>query len=175
MRYLFKLFKQGAALFIIGPLVGWYTFLSKHWFLNSSIGLVSTVGLLALSTLSLNPILAFGIAYVASAAGIGLIQQVFAFLNNSSLGQCEMMCAPIVPEISYSMMKGMLAANEMAVKAECEYQNKPAHNGTIDDAFYGKNSLAFLLYTGGHSRCAQKGCVPVTWIQKEEQSRSFSI
>lgn len=172
MTYIYKALKKGCGLLIVGPFVGLFTFLTKHWLLNSASGLA----LLAGSIFSNVPLLlAFSTGYAISASLIGLAQQAYAFAYNYRLGQCEMMVAPLVPEISYAAFRGILAANYVAVSAESEYQNKDSENTTQSGMFYGENTRAALLYSAGHIRCAQRTCAPSTWIVKEEQSRSFRI
>lgn len=172
MKFIKKHAKKACGLLIVGPFVGIYTLLSKHWLLNSVVGLTLLAGG-AFPNLPL--LLTFYAGYAMSASLISLAQQAYAFAINVSLGQCETMSAPIVPEISYAALRGIGAANYVAAKAESEYQNKDISDVGLSDIFYGEKTVALLFYSAGHFRCAERGCIPVTWLSKEADSRSFKI
>lgn len=168
MQYIRKQLTKGLGLLLIAPLAGIYTLLSKHWILNSILGLA----LASTFIVPLNPILVFATGYILSAAVVSIAQQIFAFAFNFSINQCEMMAAPVVPEISYAAYKGLKMANKIAAVAESNYQNKPTEDITEDHMFYGRKSANILFYSAGHFRCAAKGCGFGTWEGKEQAARN---
>ncbi|KTD18816.1 Uncharacterised protein [Legionella lansingensis] len=161
-----KTLRKYFALLITGPLVGFYIFFSKHWLINSLIALSTATTLMMLLPVSL-PVLvcSFLAGYAASAATLGVVQQITAFFYNWRLNQCEMMVAPIVPEISYAAYKGILHANTKIAEVE-DYQKHP-------ESFYGRKAADFLLASAGHFSCRGR-CMPITWEMKEEANTENS-
>lgn len=167
-----KQLKKFFAVAISGPIVGVSYLLSKHWLINTLVGVALASSLPFAMPITV-PLFAasFLTGFALSAAGIGLFQQITSFIYNTSINQCEMMVAPMVPEISYAAYKGILFVNQQI--AQIDEFEKDRENY---EAFYGRKAADALLFTAGHFSCVGR-CIPVTWEMKVkfEESSCFSI
>lgn len=159
-----KPIKRFIALAIVGPIVGLYTFFSKHWDINTAVAIALLFALPLphpIPVLGLN----FLIGYALCATILGVAQQVTAFIYNWRQDQCEMIGGPMVPEISYAAYRGIFQANAHYASAEAEDQVEES------DGFYHQTTNDFLLATAGHFSCRGKCKIGRTWDLKEEKER----
>ena len=171
-----KFAKKALSLLVLGPIVGLYTFFSKHWLVNSMVGFWAGVVISAELALPVPALIATClIGYLLTAAIVGMVQQIGAFIYNWNYTDCHDRTSAIVPEISYAAYKGLCYVNGsvIAIEAaeEAENHTQRSEPSQTSQGIYGEATANFLLFSAGHMNCINRCHNFSPWEEKEETAR----
>lgn len=111
------------------------------------------------------------IGYLLTAAIMGMVQQIGAFIYNWNYTDCQDRMGSMVPEISYAAYRGLCYANGSVIAIEAENHTQRSEPSQTSQGIYGKATANFLLFSAGHMNCMNRCFNFNTWDYKEEAAR----